>query len=370
MNHSSIHPFELLKITIWGYKSINCLDGLELRPFNVLVGANGSGKSNLISFFSLVSHMMDKRLQQYVTKGGQASSFLYQGPKKTKSLGAEMHFGSHVYIVELEPTVKGELMYVKEDILFEDSADKFELADGGYFETHLLAGHEKDAVKKFAESMAHAIGSWKVYHFHDTSPTAPVKQRGEVQDNNYLRPDASNLAPFLFRLKREYPANYEAIRDAVRQVAPFFHDFKLNPVSDNPNIINLEWTAVNSDFPFRVDQLSDGTLRFICLATLLLQPNMPAAIIIDEPELGLHPYAISCLSSLLKKASTRTQVIVATQSVTLIDTCSIEDLIVVERRDGESVFERPNPERFKEWLCEYSLGQLWEKNILGGRPAK
>jgi len=365
-------PLSLSKVSIQGYKSIKNLPVLDLKPLNVLVGANGSGKSNFISFFSMLRYMMDGRLQQYITKGGQANSFLYQGLKKTQSISAKFNFGDEAYFFDLEPTVKGELMYTKENILHRvDGVEPFQLSiTGGYLESCLPHPPIDDKIQRIAKYMVKAIGSWKVYHFHDTSPAAPVKQRGEIQDNHYLRPDAANLASFLFRLKREYPSNYDAIRDSVKQVAPFFQDFRLDPVTDNPNIINLEWTAVDSDFPFRVDQLSDGTLRFICLATLLLQPNMPAAVIIDEPELGLHPYAISYLSSLLKKASIRTQVIIATQSVTLIDTCSIEDLVVVERRDGESVFERPNPDRLKEWLSEYSLGQLWEKNILGGRPAK
>lgn len=358
------HP--LSKVTIEGYKSIKDLKNLNLGALNVLIGTNGSGKSNFISFFSMLSQMIDGRLQQFVTKGGQALSFLHQGPKKTKSIRAEFSFSKDSYQLELESTVKGELMFTEEQILrHKDGARPFQLSmTGGYLESALRSPPKDEFLVQIVKYMVEAIGSWKVYHFHDTSSSAPVKQRGEVQDNQYLRPDAANLAPFLFRLKRENPPHYDAIRDAVKLVAPFFHDFKLEPVADNPHIINLEWTTVDSDFPFRVDQLSDGILRFICLATLLLQPNLPATIIIDEPELGLHPYAISVLSGLLQKASSRAQVIIATQSVTLIDTFNLEDLIIVERSHGESFFYRPNPEKLKDWLNEYSLGQLWEKNLL------
>jgi predicted ATPase len=364
-------PLSLSKVTIQGYKSIKNLSALDLKPLNVLVGANGSGKSNFISFFSMLNHMIAGRLQQYVTKGGQASSFLYQGQKKTPSIKAEFNFGDEAYSLELEATVKGELMYAREDILHcIDGMEPFRLSiRGGYLESSLPNLPANDDLQRIAKYMVQAIGSWKVYHFHDTSSAAPVKQRGEIQDNQYFRSDAANLAPFLFRLKLEYPHHYTTILDAVKLVAPFIHDFKLEPVTGNPTIINLEWTTVNSDFPFRIDQLSDGTLRFICLATLLLQPNTPATIIIDEPELGLHPYAISILSGLLKKASSRAQVIIATQSVTLIDTFNLEDLIIVERRNGESFFEHLNPEVLKAWLNDYSLGQLWEKSVLGGRPS-
>lgn len=364
------NPSALSRVALQGYKSINDLSCLDLRSLNVLVGTNGSGKSNFISFFSLLTHMIDGRLQQYVTKGGQAVSFLYQGQKKTPSIKAMLSFSTGVYSLELEPTVKGELMFKKEEILCIDGKSKPPqlFVRGGYLESTLRSPPPDKRVQEIAEYMVETIGSWKVYHFHDTSPDAPVKQRGEVQDNQYLRPNAANLAPFLFRLKRESKAHYDLILNAVKLVAPFFHDFRLEPIIDNPNIINLEWTSIDSDFPFRVDQLSDGILRFICLATLLLQPHLPATIIIDEPELGLHPYAISVLSGLLKKAAARAQVMIATQSVTLIDTFDLEDLVIVEPSNHGSSFYRPDPEKLKSWLNEYSLGQLWEKNALIRAP--
>ncbi|MCX6990225.1 MAG: AAA family ATPase [Chlamydiae bacterium] len=347
---------------------------LDLHPLNVLIGKNGSGKSNFISFFSMLSEMMDGRLQQYVTKRGQAVSFLYQGLKKTTSIKAEFQFSGDTYTLELEPTVKGELMFVKEGVVLHPPGSPispFQLSiTGGYLETALRQTPSEESLKKIVKYMGEAIRSWKVYHFHDTSSSAPVKQSGQIQDNQYFRPDAANLAPFLFRLKNESPSHYLAILDAIKQVAPFFYDFKLEPLSSNPTLINLEWTSINSDFPFRVDQLSDGILRFICLVTLLLQPNLPATIIIDEPELGLHPFAIAILSGLLKKAASRAQVIIATQSVTLIDTFDLADLIIVEQQNGASFFHRPDPEKLKSWLHEYSLGQLWEKNVLGGISEK
>lgn len=317
----------------------------------------------------MLRNLVDGRLQQYITKGGQAVSFLYQGQKKTKSIKAAFHFSSGTYQLELEPTVKGELMFSNEEILLQRENKPFRLSiSGGYLESALRSPPHDQVLQEVAKYMVQAIESWKVYHFHDTSPNAPIKQRGEVQDNQYLRPDAANLAPFLFRLKKENDAHYNLIVNTVKLVAPFFHDFRLEPVTENPTIINLEWTSTDSDFPFRVDQLSDGILRFICLATLLLQPHLPATIIIDEPELGLHPYAIEVLSGLLKKASSRAQVIIATQSVTLIDTFDLADLIVVERSNEGSSFHRPDPEKLKSWLNNYSLGQLWEKNVLGSSP--
>jgi len=183
-----------------------------------------------------------------------------------------------------------------------------------------------------------------------------------------LRSDAGNLAAFLYLLQKTSSTHYEVIRDTIRLVAPFFDDFVLRPMPENENKIRLEWREIGSDHPFLAHHLSDGTLRFICLATLLLQPKMPSTILIDEPELGLHPYAINVLASLMRSASKRSQLIVSTQSVTLVNQFEAEDLLVVDRKDHATTIERVDPERLTEWLEDYALGDLWEKNVLGGRP--
>jgi predicted ATPase len=193
-----------------------------------------------------------------------------------------------------------------------------------------------------------------------------------VHDNEYLRPDASNLAAFLFRLSEESPDVYEQIRKTIRLAIPFFDNFDLKPrkLKTEEEQIRLLWKQIDSDYSLWPSQLSDGSIRFICLVTALLQPTPPSTIIIDEPELGLHPYAITLLGALLRSASTRMQVIVSTQSVPLVNEFSINDLIVVERENSGTVFKRHEEEEFKNWLETYSVGELWEKNILGGRPRK
>jgi len=176
------------------------------------------------------------------------------------------------------------------------------------------------------------------------------------------------LAAFLYLLQETQPDYYRQIVETVRLVAPFFNDFVLRPNPFNEDKIQLEWQEKGSDGPFSANYLSDGTLRFICLATLLQQPNLPTTILIDEPELGLHPYAIVVLANMLRSAATQTQVIISTQSVPLVNQFTPEDIIVVDRQDGQSTFERRSTANLEAWLDDYGVGDLWEKNLLGGRP--
>jgi predicted ATPase len=212
-----------------------------------------------------------------------------------------------------------------------------------------------------------ALRGCRVFHFHDTSRDAPVKQQGYASDSQSLHPDAGNLAAVLLRMRDGDRGRYQRIVRTLKQVAPFFRDFVLKPELA-PDRVRLRWLQEGSDTVLPADALSDGTLRFICLTTLLGQPELPGLIVLDEPELGLHPFAIVQLAGMLRAASQESQVLLATQSVTLMNQFELGDLVVVERRDGASVFERPDPDRLSEWLEEYSLGELWEKNLLGGRP--
>ncbi len=358
---------KLDKISIKGFKSIRDLE-LDLSPLNVLIGANGAGKSNFIGVFRLLNEMVEgeNRFQNAITRGGGAETFLHFGRKVTEKIEIELRFGKNGYYCAWAPTADGTLFFEKEDNLFW----------GDYKERHverLGAGHKESRLSPTGTKISYyvypAVKSWKVYHFHDTSDTAKVKGVGGINDNAYLRPDASNLAAFLYSLKYgSFKSYYEAIRDQIRQVAPFFEDFILRADPTNESKIRLEWREKGSDYPFMAYHLSDGTLRFICLVTLLLQPKPPSTILIDEPELGLHPYAITVLASLFRSVATKTQLIVSTQSVPLVNQLNLEDILVVDRLDGQSTFRRLRPEEMTNWLDDYGLGDLWEKNLLGGRP--
>lgn len=307
-------------LTIKGFKSIKDLTAFPLGDINIVVGANGAGKSNFVQMFRMVHAMIRKGLRNYIATHGGAAAFLYNGLKTTKVIEAEFNFGDHSYGFSLTPTAD-ESFAVSENHRFADCG-----------------------------CVADAISRWVVYHFHDTSERAPMRQSEIVEDNACLREDAANIAPFLKALREDGPdgvKSYQMIVEAVRLVMPFFDDFTLTPANFGPaQKVKLSWTQKGTDYPFQPYHLSDGAIRFICLATALLQPRPPSTIIIDEPELGLHPQAIAILADLIKAASSRTQVIVATQSPILVDQFAASDIIVARRSGGATAFERLDEKRY------------------------
>lgn len=364
MTHSRSCHNHLNRLVLKGYKSIQYCE-LEMAPLNVLIGANGAGKSNFIGFFKLISQILDRQLQRAVGLAGGPDALLHFGRKQTTEIGAELYFGNNGYKFSLEPTLDNRMMFANECFWWNIKGDW--QPSSGHVETEVES--KKGGIFDFVVPV---MRSWRVYHFHDTSDSARVKQIHRIDDNDYLREDGTNLAAFLYRLQQHHNNHYRRIVKTVQLVAPFFGDFHLRGTPVNPDTIQLEWRENGQDIPFKANELSDGTLRFICLATVLLQPEeyMPSSILIDEPELGLHPYAIAVLGSLMKSASADHQLIISTQSVELVNEFDAEDLIIVDRENSASTFKRLDTENLQNWLEDYTLGELWKKNLLGGRPVR
>lgn len=363
---TSRRPIDNLKIE--GFKSIKSLD-LPLKQINVLIGANGSGKSNFVAYFQMLSNLIESRLGAWVNKQGGADRLLTYGVKMTDTLYSKISFQQNAYEFTLSPTLDARLIFDRESVYFQNpsySTPYQDIIGMGNSESVL-----KDTQKGISNFCYKAISQWRIYHFHDTSDTAGVKRQSALHDNKYLRSDASNLAAFLYRLATEETAHYEAIIDMIRLAIPFFDDFVLEPkvLPSEEAQIRLLWRQKNSDYELWPSQLSDGSIRFICLVTALLQPDPPSTIIFDEPELGLHPYAITLLGALFKRAADRMQIIISTQSVPLLNQFELDEIITVERQQGVSIFRRLETEKLSIWLDEYSIGELWEKNIIGGRPS-
>ena len=361
-------------ITVRGFKSIASIERLPLKSVNVLIGSNGSGKSNFIGVFAFLHAIREGRLRAYVTEAGGAEKVLHFGSKTTDQIYVHLSFRNEVnqYEIVLSPT--------RDDGLYPSSESVYFWNKSSYdqpYETALTSreqGREAGISDPSAERIAKWVRLWlggsRLYHVHDTSQSSPMRKTARVEDNRFLRPDGSNLAAFLYYLQEKHPTSYSLIRRTIQRVTPFFDDFNLQPSKLRPDDIKLEWRHQNSDQYFDASSLSDGTLRFIALTTLFLQPKTyrPSVILVDEPELGLHPYAIEMLASLIRQAAESTQVIVSTQSSLLLDHFDPEDVLVANRVRGGTQISRLESPQLKEWLEDYSLGQLWEKNEFAGRP--
>lgn len=357
---------QLSRVTINGFKSIrNC--SIELNSINVLIGSNGAGKSNFVSAFTFLQNILHQNLAVASAQSGVASLF-YNGPKVTDEIQMEFFFGNNAYGFVLFPTDDNRIVFRKEYFKYFGSYENQSNVARGHGESMWQNGvHNQldDYIKPILQRE-----SWRVYHFHDTSRNSRVKQEHYVANNAVFQQDASNLAAFLLRLRENYTDQYQDIVSTVRMIAPFFDDFVLAPKEANNELIVLKWQKKGCEDVFTASQLSDGTLRFICLATLLLQPKelMPSTIIVDEPELGLHPFAITILAELVKSVAQKKQLILSTQSVELLNWFEPEDVIVVDNSDNGSIFRRLDAASLGSWLEEdYSLGDLWNKNLLGGR---
>jgi predicted ATPase len=367
---------QIEKLTVKGYKSIQSLVDFELRPLNVLIGANGAGKSNFISLFRFLHAMYEQQLQLYIQKQGGIDAFLHFGREVTPRMEMVFWFRNdqapHVqqgYRVSLVPSADNRLLFESEECRFFGSGEmRVVNPDHSLGQGHAEA-KLKEAQDQHSKYVRPAVKSWRVYHFHDTSDTAVVKRIHPVNDTLRLKPDAANLAPYLRMLHLKHPPEYRRIVETIRLVLPFFDDFVHR--ADDEDYVQLEWMqSGHPDTPFKAHMLSDGSLRFICLVTLLLQPValLPDTILIDEPELGLHPYAINILADIFKQVSEDKQLIVSTQSVELINELAPEDVVVVDQVQGASSFKRLTESELSGWLKDYALGELWKRNILGGRP--
>ncbi|MGL5981564.1 MAG: AAA family ATPase [Phocaeicola sp.] len=360
------------QIIIKNYKSIRELK-LPLNRLNVLIGSNGVGKSNFISFFELVKAIYEQRFGSYTLSKGGIDSLLYQGRKISDKISGLIDFNNNnafYFFLKPSQSKKGFIEETGDYFNAKGVTDKIysnwskAVWDNAVEESALI---ESTAFR--AQYLKKYLNSFTVYHFHDTSSTSPMRGSCELNNNEYLRDDGSNLAAYLYRIQQTDEKAFRLFEGVVRSIAPYFKRFKLKPDSINPDKINLEWEEVDSDMYLDGYNFSDGTLRFIALAILLLQPEAPEIIIIDEPELGLHPAAINKLAALVKRASMKSQIILSTQSTNLVNCFEVDDIIVVDREENQSVFRHLSTDDLSSWLndYDYSISDLWEMNLIGGQ---
>ncbi len=349
------------RMTIRGFKSIREMNDLELKDINILIGANGAGKSNFISIFGFLIKMAHGELDHYVKRMGGAGRVLHFSGKFSEELAVRVDFERGYCNSIFDLGVNDRLEILVERGHIQDQIDTVRVATTppGYQDTG-----GPTSLRKFYK----AIIKFKVYHFHDTTFSSRIRATSDTVEMDTLLSDGANLAAFLYYLQEKHPGHLDCIEKAVRSIAPFFQRFLLKPDPDTERYIRLRWHHVGAEEAFDVSDLSDGTLRFIALAALLLQPNPPPTIIIDEPELGLHPAAIAQLAAMMHQVAPEVQIIAATQSPTFASYFGWQDFIVVERENDASTFRRLTEEEVKPWLDEFSMGAIWEMNLIGGQP--
>lgn len=372
----------LNNISISHFKSIANVHELVLADLNVIIGANGAGKSSFISIFQMLENMSRRNFQNFCIDSGDANSlFFFEGAKSQPiKLGFDFKNGKIKTCYNLEiilspketALISQEYMEYDGDIISDNEGTEDNPATGYRTESQLYRWGSDKKRYKLHYPVCETINSWRTYHFHDTSIASFLRKSSQFGTDKNLLQTGENLAPYIFYLRERHPDIYTYLVSAIRCIAPFFLDFVFpytwEQARENNQKISLAWKQTCSERLMQPWQFSDGTLRFIALVVALIQPDPPAIILVDEPEIGLHPAAISFISGLLHDASTRTQVIVTTQSPLMLENMDPHNIIVMTSQNNKSSCEKLDAKSLKTWLEDYTLCDLWMKGLLATGP--
>lgn len=374
------HPY-IERLHVRGFRSLANVELCPVAGANVLIGANGSGKSNLFHFFNMLSWMLkSRRLGEFVSREGGADAQLHGGSDTTPRLDAEITIrtdtGRNDYRFSLVYAHPDQLSF--SDEAFRYSRDDLESKAGW---KHLGAGHREAQIvgagqgnhpglaasRRTARAVTHLLRDCAAYQFHNTGSASNFKKTWDAGDNAYMRTDGGNLAAILYRLEHEDLDRYELICRHIRRVLPGFDCFQ---IEEQYGKVALRWRSRLFNKTYGAHLTSDGSLRFFALATLLNLPRemLPGVLVLDEPELGLHPKAITLVADMIRAMVDGRQIILATQSPLLVDAFDLDEVFVFEMRDRRTELARPDPAQLQLWLDEFSVGEMWQKNLLGGRP--
>jgi predicted ATPase len=361
----------ICSVTIEGFRSLRDIQSLELPQLTVLIGANGAGKSTLIRFFDMLSWMLKaKNLQEFVLRHGGGDDQFFMGARKTARIHAELCLetasGRNDYKFDLAHISAGDTVMVMNEAYrftprgLTTEASWTALGQVGK-ESGLL-----EQTHKTAKTIVNLLRQCSTYQFHDTSINAAIHNRWDVTESFRLRSDGGNLAAVLLDLRNTDSKRYELIVKQIRRVLPAFKDFVLE---EEAGKVLLRWVGNQSDKVFGSHLTSDGSLRLFCLLTLLNVPpdRLPDVMFFDEPELGLHPHAITLVAEMFKRLSKKRQVFIATQSPYLVDCFELENIIVANATNGETVLRNLPRAHYQRWLDEeYQLSDIWLQQATGG----
>ena len=372
-------PARIESVHIRGFRSLKDVELHDLQDAVVLIGANGSGKSNFIRFFDMLSWMLKSRqLGEFIEQQGGADDQLYRGNRVTPRLEAEIQLstqkGRNDYSFALAHAAPDRFFFSSEQFRFSRSGwsgeAKWNSLEGGDREARIVEAAQSDKPRinrTTASVIVRLLRNCTAYQFHDTSASSSIKKTWDASDNHRLRSDGGNLAAVLHYLEQQDIQRYDLICRHISRVLPVFDKFTID---ESYGRVQLRWRARGTDRSFGAHLTSDGSLRFFALVTLLnLPPEMvPDVILLDEPELGLHPAAINLIGDMIRAVSTQRQVIVATQSPLLVDCFELNEIVVLELDGDQTLFRRLDPDEYKPWLDDFTAGELWQQNLFGGRP--
>lgn len=368
-------------VRIRGFRSLADVALENIPDTTVLIGANGSGKSNFIRFFEMMSWMLRvRRLAEFVARHGGASDQLFGGSRRTPRIEAELSLrtdaGLNDYRFALTHGHPDRFFFTEEAFRFSGKGfgqpAEWQYLDSGHDEARIVEAAQAKAGaainRKTASVVVHLLRNCAAFQFHDTSHSSHIKQDCDIGDNKTLRTHGGNLAPILYRLEHEDVERFDLICRYIGRILPVFDRFELE---ESYGKTSLRWRLKGMDGSLGAHLTSDGSLRFFALVTLLNLPEemLPDVLLLDEPELGLHPAAVTLVAEMIKALATERQVIVATQSPLLVDAFDLDEIVVAELRNERTEFQRLDPNDYRQWLADaYTTGELWQKNLIGGRP--
>lgn len=358
-------------VSIQGFRSLKSIENLELPQLTVLIGGNGAGKSTLIRFFEMLSWMLkSKNLQEFVMRHGGGDDQFFMGARQTPRIHAELCLdtekGQNDYRFDLVHLSAGDTVMVMNEAYRYSANNISTKADWIQIDAVGKESGLLEQTNKTAKTIAALLRQCSTYQFHDTSMNAAIHNRWDVTESFRLRSDGGNLAAVLLDLRKTDGKRYELIVQQICRVLPAFKDFVLE---EEAGKVLLRWGSRQSDKVFGSHLTSDGSLRLFCLLTLVNLPpdRLPDVMFFDEPELGLHPHAITLVAEMFKRLSLKRQIFLATQSPYLVDCFELENIIVASANNGETVLRNLPREQYQEWLDdEYQLSDIWLKQAVGG----
>jgi len=376
-------------ITIEGYRRLYSVQ-VNMRPLTVMIGANGVGKTSLLEIFLLLAASAKGQLESKISDLSGLSEIMTRDRANSLAISLLMSVPGHAplyyrlevapkglaYEIALETLTQQNDRYASEpfkhidsrglDVKYFNTEDQKLLRpnwDHSPLETSLAQVpkmyHEPENFRKI-------LASCTFYGALNVAPKSLVRLPQLMRPATLPGSNGEDLVSCLYYLRETDSEQFEIIEDTLAAAFPDFERLGFPPVA--AGTLAMTWKDKNFSKPLYMHQLSEGTLRFLWLVTLLQSPDLTAVTLIDEPEVSLHPDLLRLLADLMREASQKTQLIVATHSDRLIRFLQAKEVLVCDAEDGLANMTWADSLDLEKWLKEYSLDQVWAMNLIGGRP--